>query len=99
MELGSMLVSVTKSWILQLQADGDLVLRGSSGFVTWRAKTAGRGARVDMLWDGNLVVVDKFESIVFQTNTSAHAAAYAVLHDSGLLALYWRGNLLWSSLP
>ena len=33
----------------------------------------------------------------FQTGTGARAAAYAMLHDSGLLALYWRGTLLWSS--
>jgi hypothetical protein len=97
MQLGDVLVSVDKAWILELMADGDLVLRGSSGGVTWRSQTAGLGARVDMLWNGNLVVVDKFESIVFQTNTSAHAAAYAMLHNSGLLVLYWRGTLLWRS--
>jgi hypothetical protein len=97
MQLGDELVSVSKTWTLQLQADGDLVLRGGSGQISWSSRTAGRGARLDMLWNGNFVVVDKTESIVFQTGTSAHAAAYAILHDSGLLALYWRGTLLWSS--
>lgn len=37
------------------------------------------------------------ESIVFQMGTGARAATYVMLHDSGLLALYWRGTLLWSS--
>lgn len=97
MQLGDELVSVSKTWTLQLQADGDLVLRGGSGQISWSSRTAGRGARLDMLWNGNFVVVDKTESIVFQTSTSAHAAAYAILHDSGLLALYWQGTLLWSS--
>ena len=92
-----MLVSVSKTWTLQLQADGNLVLREGSGAVTWSSRTAGRGARLDMLWNGNLVIVDKAESIVFQTSTGAHAAAYAILHDSGSLALYWHGTLLWSS--
>ena len=97
LQLGDMLVSVSKTWTLQLQADGNLVLRDGSGAVTWSSHTAGRGARLDMLWSGNLVIVDKAESIVFQTSTGAHAAAYAILHDSGSLALYWQGTLLWSS--
>ncbi len=97
MKPDDVLVSVSKAWNLRLQADGDVVLRNSSGFATWSSQTAGLGARVDMLWNGNLVVFDKNETIVFQTKTSAHPAAYAILHDSGLLALYSRGVLLWSS--
>ena len=99
LQLGDMLVSVSvsKTWALQLQADGNLVLRDGSGAVTWSSHTTGRGAMLDMLWSGNLVIVDKAESIVFQTSTGAHAAAYAILHDSGSLALYWQGTLLWSS--
>ena len=89
--------SVSKTWTLQLQADGNLVLLDGRSAVTWSSHTTGRGARLDMLWSGNLVIVDKAESIVFQTSTGAHAAAYARLHDSGLLALYWQGTLLWSA--
>ena len=96
MVLGEMLASESKDWLLHLQSDGDLVL-SSSGGVKWRSYTAGVGARVDMLWNGNLVVVDHVDSIVFQTGTSAHAAAYLILHNSGELAMYWRGALLWSA--
>ncbi len=90
LQLGGMLVSVSvsKTWAQQLQADGNLVLRDGSGAVTWSSHTAGCGARLGMLWNGNFVIVDNAESIVFQTSTSAHAAAYAILHDSGSLASY-----------
>jgi hypothetical protein len=50
-----------------------------------------------MLWDGNLVVVNSADAIVFQTGTSAHQGACAILHDSGVLAVYWQGALLWGS--
>jgi len=79
--------------LLHLQSDGDLVL-SSSGGTKWRSYTAGVGARVDMLWNGNLVVVDHVDSIVFQTSTSAHAAAYLILHNSGELAIYWRARVV-----
>ncbi len=94
---GDMLMSESKLWAVQLQADGDFVLSSSDGRVTWRSVTAGVGAGVKMLWNGNLVVVDKADSVVFQTGTSAHDAAYCILHDSGVLAVYWHGVLLWSS--
>ena len=94
---GDSLLSESKLWVVRLQADGDLVLSSSDGRVTWRSGTAGVGARVNMLWNGNLVVVDKTDSVVFQTGTSAHDAAYCILHDSGVLAVYWHGVLLWSS--
>jgi hypothetical protein len=94
---GDVLVSDSKLWFLQLQDDGDLVLRSSSGAVAWSSHTAGAGVRVDMLWNGNLVVVDKADRVIFQTSTSAHEAAYSILHDTGVLAVYWRGELLWVS--
>jgi hypothetical protein len=97
MVLGDMLVSESKNWLLQLQADGDLVLKSTGGQVMWTSGTAGVGARVEMLWNGDFVVFDNADSIVFQTNTSGHTAAYSILHDIGVLAVYWRGALLWSS--
>jgi hypothetical protein len=97
MVLGEMLVSESKAFSLQLQEDGDLVLRSNDGHLLWRSYTSGLGTRVDMLWDGNLVVLDQFEAIVFQTNTSSHTSAYAILHDVGSLAVYWRSQLLWTS--
>ncbi len=97
MVLGDMLVSESKTCLLQLQDDGDLVLKSAGGLVMWRSGTAGVGAGVEMLWNGDLVVFDKVDSVVFQTNTSAHTAAYSILHDIGVLAVYWRGALLWSS--
>lgn len=73
------------------------MLKSAGGAVMWRSGTAGVGARVGMLWNGDLVVFDKVDSIVFQTNTSAHTVAYTILHDTGVLAVCWRGALLWSS--
>jgi hypothetical protein len=45
-------------WLLQPQDDGDLVLKSAGGAVMWRSGTAGVGARVEMLWNGDLVVFD-----------------------------------------
>ena len=73
------------------------MLRSSAGVATWSSGTAGAGARADMLWNGNLVVVDTADAVVFETGTSTLQGAYAILHDGGVLAVYWQGALVWSS--
>lgn len=60
-------------------------------------RTSARGVKLALRNDGNLVVVDKKDQIVWQSNT-ANLADYLICQNDGNLALYAsNGDIRWST--
>jgi hypothetical protein len=60
---------------LALQSDGNLVLNSLSTYI-WASQSSG-GVQACMLSTGNLVVYNSSQGIIWQSNTSGNAGAYA----------------------
>nr|MBP7652937.1 RICIN domain-containing protein [Candidatus Dependentiae bacterium] len=78
----------------QRDADGNSAV-SSTEISYWETKTAGRGAKVVIMKNGNLVVVDKNNTIIWQANTSGYPHALFTITDKGsILMRDFLGNML-----
>ncbi|MEU2282538.1 hypothetical protein ABZ614_11500 [Streptomyces sp. NPDC013178] len=83
---------------LSMERDGNLVVRGSGGVVTWAANTAGLGSRAVFQANGDLEVQDAAGRAVWHTGTDGHPGAKLVLQASGRLVVQAEsGAVLWSN--
>ncbi|MGW4528059.1 hypothetical protein [Amycolatopsis sp. NPDC004378] len=81
---------------LQLQADGNLVLRNSAGDALWATGTGGKGVtRAEMQGDGNLVVYAGSQA-VYDTGTGGFTGAQLRVQNDGNLVIYCEGYAVWS---
>lgn len=93
---GEKLISRNGRFTLELDTSGDLVLYTKS-IVLWTIKTAGKGDRFVMLFNGNAVLYDDQDNELFTTNT-LFDGRYLRLEDNGKLALYGLNfNITWST--
>lgn len=84
------------SYTLTLQPGGDLVVTGPSGVVQRSCTGTGRSLYVRMESNGNLVVRDVAQAILWQSNTGAFAGAELFLNSDGTLAVRSGGVTRWS---
>lgn len=84
------------SYTLTLQADGDLVVTGPSGVVQHSCTGTGRSLYAKMENDGNFVVRDAAQEILWQSNTGDYAGAELFLNSDGTLAVKSGGVTRWS---
>lgn len=84
------------SYTLTFQPDGDLVVTGPSGVVQHSCTGTGRSLYVRMESNGNLVVRDVAQSIIWQSSTGAFAGAELFLNNDGTLAVKSGGVTRWS---
>ncbi|MDH6141309.1 hypothetical protein P3T35_003326 [Kitasatospora sp. GP30] len=84
---------------LSMQADGNLVLYGSSGRSLWSTGTWGHpGATAAMQADGNFVLSGTDRNSLWSTGTWGHPGAYAVVqYDSNVVLYDADGRSLWST--
>jgi len=87
------------AYTLQLQPDGNLVLRNAANTVVWRSNTSGHpGASTRMQTDGNLVVYDAAGKSVWSTKTYGKDATYLLVQDDGTAVLYTAAKkAVWST--
>jgi hypothetical protein len=82
---------------LQMQSDGNLVLRNASRTI-WSAGTAGNpGARLTLQSDGNLVLRNVKNAVLYNAATQGHSGAALTVQDIGLAVLTSAGHTIWSS--
>ena len=98
LRLGEWLANVNKRYILIMQEDGNLVLSHINlNRVLWQSNTAGKGDRLRMESDGNLVIYDKNNQTVWQTNTSGKGEYLQLLKDANLVVFDSNRLEVWST--
>ena len=101
---GDYLMSPDRKFYFSLLHDGNLVLYKSGDFnpnyIIWQSGTAGKGYapyRVTMKSDGNLVLSDSRNSIIWSSNTATQTLNQLRVTDSGqLLIVNPSGSPVWS---
>lgn len=81
---------------LTLQADGDLVVFGPSGIVQHSCTGTGTSLYARMESNGNFVVRDVTQNILWQSGTGSYAGAELFLNSDGTLAVRSGGITRWS---
>ena len=87
---------INGSYTLTLKLSGDLVVLGPSGLVQHSCTGTGRSLYARMETNGNFVVRDVTEAILWQSNTGAYAGAELFLNSDGTLAVKSGGVTRWS---
>ena len=88
---------------LELQTDGNLIIRSPSGSTSWSSFSGGKGTapyKLDLRTGGNLSVTDTKNFVVWKSNSGNKGTApyRAIVQDSGHLFIYDSKNaLIWSS--
>ncbi|MCU0663917.1 MAG: hypothetical protein MUC50_16525, partial [Myxococcota bacterium] len=97
--LGQYLQSSDGSHRLNLQSDGNLVLRRmSDSKALWSTATNGKSAtRFKLQTDGNLVLRTASGTAVWSSKTSGSGATKLHLHSAGQLVLYKDSVVVWSA--
>jgi len=84
-------------YTLNMQGDGNLVLKNQSSQALWSSKTNGTGAnRVVLQGDGNLVIYTSSNQAVWASNTNGTGVDRLVLNNDGSLALYAGNDVVWA---
>jgi hypothetical protein len=88
-------------FVLQMQCDGNLVLRYPGNLPHWASDTAGGpGSVLQMQNDGNAVVYSAGHVARWATGTAGHPGARLALQDDGNLVVVAKGNIpIWASEP
>ena len=96
---GEVLRSFDRRFVLQLQADGDLVLsRAASMERKWASGTKDSEATTMVLQeDGNLVLRTSDGTQVWASNTGGRAVTHLALQNDGNLVLYNEGAAVWAT--
>jgi hypothetical protein len=86
----AILRSPASRYVLQLRADGNLVLaRAKDGKVRWATQTQGQGVvRAALQTDGNLVLYTAANRAVWASGTAGKGVTRALLQDDGNFVLY-----------
>jgi YD repeat-containing protein len=91
------LISSDSRFTLQLQPDGNLVLRFGSTLL-WASNTYGQPAlALTLRTDGNLVLTDPANAVLWQTSTAGNPGAQLTLQNDGNLVLKAGATTLWQS--
>ena len=90
------LPSADGRFTLQLQADGNVVLYGPSGYLWAAPWTWGRGSTtLTMQTDGNLTVRGPSNELIWQSGTGGHPGARLVMQNDGNLVIYDGWTAVW----
>ncbi|MCX4596757.1 protein kinase [Streptomyces sp. NBC_01549] len=85
------------SGTVNMQQDGNLVIRDKKGQARWQSGTVGRGYRAIMQADGNFVVYDRAGKGVWGSGTAGHDHAVLCLRTDGDVTVEYKGAVLWSA--
>ena len=77
-----------RGYVLQMQTDGNLVLRRPDGSVRWASGTRSPGARLTMQTDGNLVMYSTGGRALWHTRTKGGGTERAMVLDDGTFRVY-----------
>jgi len=77
-----------RGYVLQMQTDGNLVLRRPDGSVRWASGTRSPGARLTMQTDGNLVMYSTGGRALWHTRTKGGGVERAMVLDDGTFRVY-----------
>ena len=90
--------STNGSYILALQADGNLVAYDSRKTVLWSSDTMGSGAVECILQDdGNLLLKNAYGKAVWASGTAGYKNSRIVIQNDGNLVIYnERGSAIWA---
>lgn len=85
---------------MQLQTDGNIVLRVVDYVALWTSQTHGTSASgLVMQEDGNLVLYGTDGGALWHIGTHGNAGAYLTLQDDGNLVVYRGNHALWNTGP
>jgi hypothetical protein len=95
---GQNLTSANGSYALWMQDDGNLVQYGPNGAM-FATSTYGQGARLEMQFDGNLVLYDDAHQALWNSETQGNNGALLAVQDDGNLVVYAadQSTPLWDS--
>lgn len=95
---GGWLVSQNGIFILTMTLNGNLMLSFKNrNLIRWESKTSGRGERLVMEQNGNLVIYDKNKNIVWESGTTGRGE-YLQLENEANLVVYDSNQIeIWSS--
>ena len=99
------LTSDGTAYNLILQADGNLTIWAGipeptdpTSHTAWSSDSHGNASRAIMKDDGDFVVLDTNDQVLWETYTTGHPGSYVILQDNGSLVVYDPKNLpLWAS--
>lgn len=89
--------SETGSYALQLQGDGNLVLSANTVPIWHAGKDNQGGCVLLMQGNGDLVLRDDRDNLVWSTDTAGYPGARLVLQDDGNMVLYQGERPIWST--
>jgi hypothetical protein len=81
---------------LNLQTDGNLVLRDEHGRTTWSTGTHAQGTHAVFQDDGNFVLYQG-EQTLWSSRTDGHNGATLVLNADGTMTVDYANTTLWST--
>ena len=97
---GQILYSCDGRFQLQLQTDGNIVLRIVDYVALWSSATHGTSpSGLVMQEDGNLVLYSTDGHALWHAGTHGHPGALTVLQDDGNLVVYQGDQALWNTGP
>ena len=87
--VGALLVSPNGKWLFGIAEDGRLALRaaGTDGAPLWSSDAVVDAARLDMQFDGNLVLYDSRGAPLWASGTAACEGVHLEIRDHGTLAV------------
>jgi hypothetical protein len=96
---GDYLSSSDGVFFLEMQSDGNLVLRGPDGSSLWASNTWGHpGSSATLQTDGNLVIRDSSGNVLWASNVYGQGASTLTLQTDGNLVVYKNGGAaVWST--
>lgn len=90
---GYVLTSFDGRYTLNMQSDGNLVLRDPSGRAIWATGTNGNpGSDAEMQNDGNFVIYKPGHIAIWATNTGGNSGARIVMQNDCNLVIYTAAN-------
>lgn len=97
---GQILYSCDDRFQIQLQTDGNIVLRVVDYVALWTSDTYGTSpSGLVMQEDGNLVLYGTDGAPIWHIGTHGNPGAYLVLQDDGNLVVYEGDTALWNTGP
>lgn len=95
---GDVLLACSGEYQVQLQTDGNIVLRIPDYVGLWHSATYGTSpSALIMQDDGNLVLYGTDGAAIWHTHTDGHPGAFLAMQDDGNLVVYQGNAPLWNS--
>eukprot|EP00298_Acanthocystis_sp_HF-20_P010828 c19070_g1_i2.p1 GENE.c19070_g1_i2~~c19070_g1_i2.p1 ORF type:complete len:452 (-),score=158.98 c19070_g1_i2:93-1448(-) len=89
--------SQNQSFYVVFQGDGNFVSYKKDGTPIWSTGTHGRGKKCFLRDDGNIVVLDRSEKIIYESTNRSHPNAQFVIQNDGNLVILEDGKKVWES--